>query len=179
MGPQGPQGDPGPAGPEGPAGPMGPEGPAGPAGAAGPAGPQGPTGPTGIIATAFTNAMGGNPTTSLTFLGPTVSVTIPVTGNKIFVSGTKSFGSTAAGGANLLKLYVCYQSNLPGSPITTVGSGLFGLSVPQNIRLPFSLSADFAPPGAGTYLVGLCGSSANAPNWNDNEWGYVTAMVHN
>jgi hypothetical protein len=125
----------------------------------------------------FTQATGGNPTTSLTFLGPSVTVTVAA-GQKIFVSGTKAFGSTAVGGATALKLYICYQSNVGGSPILTVGSGLFDLAVPQNIRLPFSLSADFTPL-PGTYLVGLCGSSANAANWNWNEWGYVTAMVHN
>jgi hypothetical protein len=122
--------------------------------------------------------LGGNPTTSLTFLGPSVSVVIAA-GQKVFVSGTKAFGSTAVGGASALRLYICYQSNVAGSPIVTVGSGLFELAVPQNIRLPFSLSADFITPSPGTYLVGLCGFSANAPNWNWNEWGYVTAMVHN
>jgi hypothetical protein len=106
-----------------------------------------------------------------------VTVTV-ATGQKVFVSGTKAFGSTAVGGASNLNLYVCYQSNVPGSNIVTVGSGLFGLRVLEGMRLPFSLSADFAPI-QGTYLVGLCGLSSNAPNWNNNEWGYVTAMVHN
>ena len=100
------------------------------------------------------------------------------TGQKVFVSGTKAFGSNAAGGAKDLKLYVCYQSNVPGSNIVTIGSGLFGLSVLQGMRLPFSLSADFAPI-QGTYLVGLCGSSGNAASWDNNEWGYVSAIVHN
>jgi hypothetical protein len=122
--------------------------------------------------------MGGNPTASLTFLGPSVMVTV-ATGQKIFVSGTKAFGSTAVGGANALDLFVCYQSNAAGASIVKVGSGLFNLSVPQNIRLPFSLSADFVTLNPGTYLVGLCGLSSNAPNWNFNEWGYVTAFVHN
>ncbi len=100
-------------------------------------------------------------------------------GQKVFVSGTKALGSTAMGGAKQLNLYICYQSTAAGSSLTPVGSGLFDLGVPQNIRLPFSLSADFIPAAPGTFLVGLCGSSANAQNWNSNEWGYVSAMVHN
>jgi hypothetical protein len=151
---------------------MGPQGPAGPSGA------TGATGPTGIVSTAFTHATGGNPTSTITFLGPSVTVTVAA-GQKIYVSGTKALGSTAAGGANQLKLYICYQSTAAGSSLTPVGSGLFDLGVPQNIRLPFSLSADFLPAAPGTFLVGLCGASPNAPNWNWNEWGYVSAMVHN
>jgi hypothetical protein len=127
------------------------------------------------LASAFTQAELPNPTTSLAFLGPPVTVTLAA-GQKVFVSATKAFGSKAAAGAKDLRLYICYKGASPGA-ITSIGSGMWGLSVVANQRLPFSLSADFAP-GVGTFQVGLCGYSLNAADWNDNEWAYVTALVH-
>jgi hypothetical protein len=32
---------------------------------------------------------------------------------------------------------------------------------------------------AGTYIVGMAGRAAAPANWNNNEWGYVTALVFN
>jgi hypothetical protein len=180
MGPQGLQGEPGPQGLQGPQGQPGPQGPAGtqgPQGIQGPAGAQGATGPTGIVSTAWTNATGGNPLVTLGFIGPTLTVNVAA-GQKVYVISSKSLGSTAVGGASDLKLYVCYQSTAMGAGIQTVGSGIFGLQTPQNTRNIYTLNADFITP-AGTYLVGMCGSSGNAANWNNNEFGYVTAIVHN
>jgi hypothetical protein len=180
MGPQGPQGEPGPQGvpgPQGEPGPQGPPGADGPQGIQGPAGAAGPTGPTGIVSTAFTNATGNNPAVTFGFIGPTLTLSVAA-GQKVYVISSKSLGSTVAGGASNLDLYVCYQSTAMGAAIQSIGSGIFGLRTPQNTRNIYAMNADFSP-GAGTYIVGMCGISANAANWNSNEFGYVTAIVHN
>ena len=197
MGPQGLQGEPGPqgqpglqgpagaAGPQGStgaAGPQGSTGAAGPQGIQGPAGAQGPTGPTGIVSTAWTNGTGGNPTATLGFIGPTLTVNIAVN-QKVYVVSSKSLGSNAVGGGSDLKLYICYQSTAVGAGIQTIGSGIFGLQTPQNTRNIYTLNADFSVgAGAGMYNVGMCGNggtAATAATWNNNEFGYVTAIVHN
>ena len=44
-------------------------------------------------------------------------------------------------------------------------------------RSLYTLSADFTP-GAGTFNVGLCGSTTDPTSWNSNDNGYVTAALH-
>lgn len=184
QGPAGPQGNPGPAGPagaagatgpQGPAGPAGPagatgaQGPAGPAGATGPAGPQGPS---GVVGQGFST---GSATvgSTLAFIGPTVSVTVAA-GQKVYVSSNAALGANATA-ATSLNIYICYQS---GS-ITQVGFGSFGLTAAANQRQMYGLSAVITGLSAGTYLVGLCGSSTNSANWTNNEYGYTSALVFN
>jgi hypothetical protein len=179
-GPTGAQGPMGPAGPTGAQGTQGPMGPAGPTGAEGPTGPAGATGPTGVVATVFTTGFGADPTTALAFLSPTVIVTVAA-GGKILTWSTKALGSSSAGGADKLTLFMCYQSTVSGSTIITVGSGVLGLRVPQNTRLNFGLNATFTGLAAGSYKVGLCGytDTTNQPLWNLNEYGYTSAIVMN
>lgn len=110
------------------------------------------------------------------FIGPTATLTVTGT-QRIALTASKALGSTIAGGANQLNLYTCYQSTASGSPINTIGAGLFGLSVAQNQRTVFTLPGVTPVLAAGTYQVGLCGSSVNSTNWNSNEYGYVTAFV--
>lgn len=123
----------------------------------------------------FTSGTGGNPTTATAFIGPTVQVTLAA-GQKIFMTANKALGSTA--GATGLGLHACYQSTVAGSPIQQIGGGILGQQVPANTRVTFGINADFSAV-PGTYNVGMCGASANAVNWNSNEYGYVTAIVHN
>jgi hypothetical protein len=103
-----------------------------------------------------------------------VSVTLQAF-QKIFISAQQGLGSTLVGGANGLDLYVCYQ--LGAGTVSTVGQGIFGLTVPQNQRHIFGISAITPGLAAGTYNVGLCGSAPTPANWNNNEFGYVTALV--
>jgi hypothetical protein len=131
-----------------------------------------------VISVVFNQGIGGNPSLTLGFIGATVSLSPTSTSQKIHVTSTKALGSTAAGGATNLDLYICYQ-NTVGGTITKVGSGLFTLQVAQNMRLPFTLSAVITNLAAGTYNVGLCGSSTNSANWNNNEWSYVSAFLAN
>jgi hypothetical protein len=91
-------GVPGPPGPEGPIGPAGPTGPAGPAGPMGPVGPQGPAGPTSIVDAVASYGQGASPSTTLSFLSPTVNVTVSGTGQRVYLVASKALGSTLASG---------------------------------------------------------------------------------
>ncbi len=127
---------------------------------------------------AYGNANGGGVGTTLDFIGPTVVVTV-ATGQRVFVTANKALGSTVVGGANGLNLYICYQSTVSGSVVTPHGAGSFGYTVDQNQRASFGLNDVVTGIVAGSYNVGLCGSSPSAANWNSNEYGYVSAMVMN
>jgi len=146
-------------------------------GASGPAGPAGPQGPAGILQAAFTSGFGpnsGGVSATLDFIGPTLSITIG-SGQRIVANASKALGSTAAGGAGGLNIYICTKTAT--GPIVAIGGGMFGLSVPQNIRQVFSMSAIAGPLAAETYEVGLCGLAGAPANWNSNEFGYVSALV--
>lgn len=54
---------------------------------------------------------------------------------------------------------------------------MFSHTAPQNARLNYSVNGMVTGLAPGTYQVGMCGSSGQPANWNNNEWGYVTAMV--
>ncbi|MBK9127766.1 MAG: hypothetical protein IPM13_08180 [Phycisphaerales bacterium] len=127
--------------------------------------------------TAFVSGFGADPTGTLQFLSATATVTITA-GQKIFVSASKAFGSTTAGGASTLNLFIGYRLN-GGSTVTTVGGGILGNRVPQNTRIPMSLSGVITALPAGTYQVGLVGAcdASQVANWNSNEWSYVSAIV--
>lgn len=182
-GPTGPQGATGPTGATGPQGPQGVQGqtgPAGPQGPTGPAGPAGPQGPTGIVATVFSSGYGKDPTsTGIDFISVTPQVTITA-GQKIIVNAHKALGTTIAGGASELNLWVCYQG-APGSPVNTIGGGILGNRVPQNTRITFGINGIISGIAAGNYIVGMCGqtSATQAPNWKSNEYSYVTAIITN
>lgn len=194
-GPQGPQGPAGPAGPAGLDGAVGPQGPAGPAGADGAMGPQGPQGATGatgatgpagpqgaqgIVTSVHTSAFGPNSGGVLgtnDFIGPTVNITVTSSSQKILVMVTKALGSNATGGANNLNIYIGYK--LGTNPIQTVGAGIFGLTAAQGQRLPINISGVITGLAPGTYAVGMVGASTAFANWNNNEYGYVTAVLMN
>jgi hypothetical protein len=120
-----------------------------------------------------------NFTSTYGYLGVTVTATVTSSTQAVYVSATKAMGSTAVGGANSLRLAIC----------RSIGSGLLsdngsdylqGLSVPQNTRLPFSLSTRFTGLPPGTYTFGLCGltnTGGTAGAWNNNEWSRVTVIV--
>lgn len=93
------------------------------------------------------------------------------------VYGVSWVCALAAGGATGLNLYICYRP-LSGT-IATIGLGVFDLRTQQNTRNLYGLSAVTPALAAGTYELGLCGSSSNGANWNSNEWGYVSATVFN
>jgi hypothetical protein len=103
-----------------------------------------------------------------------VTVTVSA-GQSIQVTSSAALGSTAGTGANNLNLYIAYQSS-GGGAINLVGAGQLGLSVSKNDRADFTLSAVISGLAAGSYKVGLAGSSSSA-NWNSNDSSYTSALV--
>ena len=176
-GPQGATGATGATGPQGatgPAGPQGATGSPGPQGAIGPIGPAGPQGLSGVLQVAMQAGPGSDPGATTTFVATPVPVTITSVMQKVLVSSSKALGSLT--GAQDLDLWICYQEG--AGPLTTVGGGVFGLSVAAGGRQLFSLSASATTLAPGDYSFGLCGRSAtDSGNWNSNEYSYTTALV--
>lgn len=125
---------------------------------------------------ASTSGSGTTPSATTTFLTSTRTVTINE-GENIFVSATKAFGSTLAGGASSLDLYIGYRVNGSGDSPTLVGGGMLNMRVPQNTRVPMAVNAVITGLPAGTYDVGMAGDDDGDGNWNSNEFGYVSAIV--
>ena len=139
-------------------------------------GPDGPQGPSGIVTSAFATGFGNDPTATTDFLAPYATVNV-VSGQSVFVVSHKAFGSISPGGADSLRLYICYRT--AGSLVqpTTVGGGIFDLTVPQNTRIPMGMSTIIEGLSTGSWEVGLCGESTLPANWNYNEYGYTSAIV--
>lgn len=112
-------------------------------------------------------------TTSIAFVSSTTSITV-IEGQRVLITASQSFGSSLPGGGTSLDLWIGARPS--GGSLTTFGGGVFGLTVPQGQRQLYTLSAVVTLP-AGTYDVGLAGRSANPGSWNNNEWGYVTAVI--
>jgi hypothetical protein len=128
-----------------------------------------------VITFVTTTGLGNNPAAALAFIGPTVNVTLAA-GQRAHLVVNKALGSVAAGGAIDLDLWACYQ-NTAGGAVTQQGGGMFDLRVPQNIRVPFAINHIYSALPAATYTIGMCGLSSNSANWNNNEWGYTSALV--
>ncbi len=182
---QGPQGLVGPTGPTGPTGPQGqqgiqgiqgPQGLVGPTGPTGPTGATGPQGPSGVVSATYISGGGALPGTTTAFVGPYLTVNVPTLNHRVHVVANQSFGSTIAGGADGLNLWICYRLNGSGAVPSAIGGGVFNLQVPQNVRINMGLSAVLSSLNAGNYDVGLCGTAPDS-NWNNYEWGYTSAIV--
>lgn len=122
---------------------------------------------------------GGNanvPSGTLQFLSPTITVAV-VAGQQIVVNVDRAFGTTVAGGASGLNIYIGYRVAGSGATPTAIGGGMFGLTAAQGERKTFGINGAIGGLFTGTYEVGIVGTG-NA-NWNNNEWGYVTVMVIN
>jgi hypothetical protein len=115
-------------------------------------------------------------TSNLSFLVVPAIVTLTETAG-IMINSTRGLGTTIGITTGTINMYICYR-NINGGAITTLGGGIFGLRLPANTRIPFSLSfsTDFLP--AGVYEVGLCGTCNDPIQWNSNEFGYTTAMAY-
>jgi hypothetical protein len=175
QGPAGATGPQGPAGPQGVAGATGPQGPAGPAGATGATGAAGPAGPSGVVASYFSSGYGADPTSTIAFIGPTVTVAVAA-GQKVMVIANKGLGATTTA-ATGLSLYIGYAASATPTTVITVGGGILNLTCPANTRLLENMNGIITGLSAGTYVVGIAGSSSAATTWNNNEWGYISALV--
>jgi hypothetical protein len=114
------------------------------------------------------------PTGTPTFVGPTVSVTVDRPSQKITVDAHHALGSTTGGTA--LSLWPCYRITGSGAPPTTVGGGMFDLTVPAGQRHAFSVAGVVSGLAVNSYEVGMC-AQVSDNSWNNNDWGYVKAMV--
>jgi hypothetical protein len=126
----------------------------------------------------FNSGSGATPSATTQFLSPTVTVTITA-GQKIHVTANRAFGTTAAGGADNLDLYVGYRVAGSGDVPTEIGGGMLNMRVSQNTRIPMGISGVISGLAAGTYEVGMAGDDDGNGNWNNNEWGYVSVLVLN
>jgi hypothetical protein len=143
-------------------------------GASGPQGPQGPVGATGIINAYTIAGSAPYPSNVLSFITPTVTITLQP-GQSVFLVATRAMGGYAA--ADELGIYPAYQSIAPFSPIVNLGLGILGHEVPENTRIDFSINDVFENLPAGTYKFGMSGFSTGDNPWSNSEWGYVSALV--
>lgn len=118
-----------------------------------------------------------NPGSTNGFISPRLTVTVTA-GQRVQFTVSQALGAPAPPGeaATALNIYPCYQLTTAASP-TNIGFGIFGLTAAAGQRHVFTISG-VVTPAAGTYYVGMCGSSTSA-NWTNNEWGYVSAIVAN
>jgi hypothetical protein len=118
-----------------------------------------------------------NITSNLSFLVIPALVVLTETAG-ILINSTRGLGTTAGiNSSGTLNIYICYR-NTSGGAITSLGGGIFGLRLPANTRIPFSLSYSTGFLPAGIYEVGLCGTCNDPLQWNSNEFGYTTAMAY-
>lgn len=143
-------------------------------GATGPQGPQGPAGPSGIINAYTIAGTAPYPTNQLSFITPTITITLQA-GQKVFLVASRAMGGYAV--AEDLGIYPAYQSILPFSPIVNLGLGILGHEVPENTRVDFSINGVFQDLPAGTYKFGMSGLYVGDTPWTNCEWAYVSALV--
>jgi hypothetical protein len=133
--------------------------------------------PGAVVDSATASGNGINPSSQLNFIGPTVTVTVTGSGQRVHLTASKALGSVTVGGGLGLTIYACSRSTVPGSSLVTAGAGVANLRMPQNTRILQTISHVFSGLAPGTYELGMCGSSTNFSTWNDNNFGYATALV--
>jgi len=128
-----------------------------------------------VVSSTGAAGSGNDPSATTQFLSPTVSVAITNPWQRVHFMSNQTFGGTA--GAAGLDLYPCYKSST-GS-ITPLGSGMYNMALPNagTFRLVFGVSGVTPQLPSDTYQVGMCGDDDGDGGWNNNEWGYVTALV--
>ncbi len=135
----------------------------------------------GTLATMNSVSNSGNLplTTGVTqFVAAPAPVTITSSSQKVFITSSKLLGSTVAGGATGLNLYISYNTTGAANPVTNLGAGSFGYQCLQNERNSYTLSYTVTGLAPGTYYFGLAASTTNA-NWNSQEFSYTSVMVFN
>jgi len=139
----------------------------------------------GIVAAVGSYGTSGVPATatgpsSVAWISPTIQLNVSP-GQKVLVTATATLGSTAYGGAQGLKLFVCYaRTERAVGAMMWPGGGVDNLQVAQNTRQTFTLS--YVLTGlSGANTIGICGYVEDAPasNWNSNDVGYISAVVMN
>jgi len=179
-GPQGPQGSPGPTGSQGPQGDQGEPGPTGPQGMQGPEGPMGLMGLSGIVSSGHVSGLGTPPSDEWQFAqsNPLV-VTVTEPGQRVYVTGTRAFGSFVEGGARELHYSIGHRPVGSTDPPHAMGAWMLSMRVPENTLLPFTNSAVISGLAAGEYEVGLVYrvEPSEVKNWFTFGRSFTTALV--
>ena len=89
----------------------------------------------------------------------------------------KSLGSTVAGGGTALRTLPVLPEHRGGELDHDPGWRNVGPDRAAGQRQLFGINAVFSGLTTGSWIVGMCGSSTNAASWNNNEYGYITALV--
>lgn len=126
----------------------------------------------------FQNGSTGSVAATNTFLAATVTVAITSATQRVMVTSHRAFGSTLAGGAADLNLYIGHRPSGSSDSPTNVGEGVLGNRVAANTRVTMGLSAVITGLAPGEHEVGLTGYSPEAANWNYNDASYTTATVY-
>jgi hypothetical protein len=117
------------------------------------------------------------PSTTLAYLSPALTINV-TSGQAVIVSAEITIGTTIAGGASGLRLWICYQPS--GGTLTTPHAidWIDGQLV-QNMLAVYPITDTITGLGTGSYTVGLCGSQTGGVpnNWNLEDWAYTTAQV--
>ena len=133
-----------------------------------PAGPE--------IGTGFGSGVTASVSGSLTFLSPTVTLTVS-DGDRVFVAGTVTLGAFGAGGADGLELVIARRF-AAGGPISPVAASINSIQVSGGTRVPMALNAIVTGLIPGTYEFGVAGrDGSNANAWNLRSASYVSAIV--
>jgi hypothetical protein len=119
-------------------------------------------------------ALVGGDWTALEMLAAPLTVQIASNTQKVLVTSQKVLGSS--GFAAGLNLWVCRADS--AGTLTKVGGGVMNLSLPNGGMNLYTMTAVLENLDAGTYRVGLCGSS-NETTWDLDEFSTTTAVVTN
>jgi hypothetical protein len=111
----------------------------------------------------------------LALLSEPLTIQISSNTQKVLVTSHKALGSSF-GDATDLNLWICRQDS--AGALIKVGPGVMRLSLPNPGMQLYSLSAVLENLAAGTYQVGLCGSSIDV-DWDLDEFSTTTALVTN
>lgn len=141
---------------------------------------MGSQGSPGIIKSYSNAAIGAYPSTMLSFISPTVTVTVE-TGQTVFLTASQSLGTYSNYMADEMSLCIfpAYIAATGLDVIHNSGSGICGLKVNGSHRIVFSINGVFKNLPAGTYKFGMSGYTGIHGNgaWDSIESGYVTALV--
>jgi hypothetical protein len=143
------------------------------------AGVHGATGPGFGGAYSYFDA-GSNPTGTISFLVKNTSPVVITSSNQwIYLTATKTFGSTAPGGANGLAIFPAYQpAGLTNQFFNFHGGAITGIQCSQNNRHTETVSGVIYGLTPGIYYFGMAGSCTTTPaNWNSNENGIVSIII--
>jgi hypothetical protein len=130
-----------------------------------------PQGGKELVYFATTSGYENNPEDPLQFLTPPIEFTITSYDQVVYLSCTKSFGTTV--GAGGLDLFPGYHD---GSDFGSFHSGSLNMELNAGQRTMFAVSGTVQLP-PGTYQFGMIGDDDGDGGWNSNEYGHTTLMV--